>query len=231
MTATPPGRRRSHEYQDLMRHRITDILLVSTPYDTYMLEEAGELSERMLGEFRNLDLHYSPGLTGVSTGTDALRIAREDNRVNLIIATPHLADMDAAARAALGERRNPRLRIERRLALCYPGQTFDMPVPLVGKGPVTARLLAATVERFHRLHEELHTYASRDQEPILRGVSLKATAVEAKPALPAPTRARKAPAKCGARSATVRRSVSVCSISIASRRSTSASVALQRTPF
>jgi CheY-like chemotaxis protein len=96
MTASPSSRRRFHEYQDLMRHRIMDILLVSTPYDTFILEEAGELSERMLGEFRNLDLHYAPGLTGVSTGTEALRIARENSRVNLIVTTPHLADMDAA---------------------------------------------------------------------------------------------------------------------------------------
>jgi CheY-like chemotaxis protein len=96
MTGSPIGRRRFHEYQDLMRHRIMDILFVSTPYDTFILEEAGELSERMLGEFRNLDLHYAPGLTGVSTGTEALRIARENARVNLIITTPHLADMDAA---------------------------------------------------------------------------------------------------------------------------------------
>jgi CheY-like chemotaxis protein len=96
MTASPGGRRRLHEYQDLMRHRIMDILLVSTPYDTFILEEAGELSERMLGEFRNLDLHYAPGLTGVSTGAEALRIARENSRANLIITTPHLADMDAA---------------------------------------------------------------------------------------------------------------------------------------
>ncbi len=60
----------------------------------------------MLGEFRNLDLHYSPGLTGISTGTEALRIARENSRVNLIITTPHLADMDAAelARADPGAR-------------------------------------------------------------------------------------------------------------------------------
>jgi len=58
--ASPSGRRRFHEYQDLMRHRIMDILLVSSPYDTFILEEAGELSERMLGEFRNLDLHYAP---------------------------------------------------------------------------------------------------------------------------------------------------------------------------
>jgi len=96
MTSSPPARRRFHEYQDLMRHRVMDILLVSTAYDNFMLEEAGELSERMLGEFRNLDLHYAPGLTGVSTGTEALRVARENSRVNLIITTPHLADMDAA---------------------------------------------------------------------------------------------------------------------------------------
>ena len=97
--ASSPGRRRAHEYQDLMRHRIMDILLVSTAYDTFILEEAGALSERMVGEFRNLDLHYAPRLTGVSTGKEALRIARERASVNLIITTPHLADMDAAALA------------------------------------------------------------------------------------------------------------------------------------
>jgi CheY-like chemotaxis protein len=105
VSASPAGRRRFTEYQDLMQHRIMDILLVSTPYDTFILEEAGELSERMLGEFRNLDLHYSPALTPVSTGLEALRIARADSRVNLIITTPHLADMDAAelARRARSE--------------------------------------------------------------------------------------------------------------------------------
>jgi N-methylhydantoinase A len=110
-------------------------------------------------------------------------------------------EMDAAARAALGERRGRRLRIERRTALCYPGQTFDMPVPVAAGGPVTKKTLAATVERFHRLHEELHTYASRDQEPILRGVSLKAIAMEPKPALPEPSRSRKSPARLGRRRA------------------------------
>ncbi len=105
MTLSAPGRRLFHEYQDLMRHRIMDILLVSTPYDTFILEEVGELQERLLGEFRNLDLHYAPGLTGVSSGADALRIARERAQANLIITTPHLADMDAAelARRARSE--------------------------------------------------------------------------------------------------------------------------------
>ncbi|MCG6922412.1 MAG: histidine kinase [Acidobacteria bacterium] len=93
--STTDGRRRYHDYQDLMRYRIMDILLVSTPYDTFILEEAGELAERMLGEFRNLDLHYAPALNGVTSGAAALRLARE-RRINLIITTPYLPDMDAA---------------------------------------------------------------------------------------------------------------------------------------
>ena len=47
-----------------------------------------------------------------------------------------------------------------------------------------ARELDATVERFHALHEELHTYASRDEEPILRSVRLTAVGVTDKPRIP-----------------------------------------------
>jgi CheY-like chemotaxis protein len=93
LLAGSPGLR---HFQDLMRYRIMDILLVATPYDAFMLEEAGELQERVLGEFRNLDLHYAPGLTAVESGEEALALAREQRRFNLIIAAPHLADMDAA---------------------------------------------------------------------------------------------------------------------------------------
>jgi CheY-like chemotaxis protein len=93
--ASPP-RRRPHDFQDLMRHRIMEVLLVATPYDTFILEEAGGLSERMLGEFRNLDLHYAPGLTGVTTGEEAIALVGAQRRFNLIITTPHVGDMNAA---------------------------------------------------------------------------------------------------------------------------------------
>ena len=83
------------DFQDLMRHRVLEILLVAPPYDAYVLEEAGELSERMLGEFRNLDLHYAPGLTSVATGAEALELAKSQRGFNLILATPRLADMHA----------------------------------------------------------------------------------------------------------------------------------------
>lgn len=68
--------------------------------------------------------------------------------------------------------------------MCYPGQTFDMPVAVEGDGGFGARDLRRLVEAFHREHEDLHTYASRDQTPILRGLGLRATALTAKPDLP-----------------------------------------------
>ena len=97
------------------------------------------------------------------------------------------ADMERDARGVLRGRRgqHKRLEVRRTLQLCYPGQTFDMAVPLAAaNGRLTARDLAATVERFHALHEELHTYASRDEQPILRGLRLTLVGVTEKPQLP-----------------------------------------------
>ena len=103
--SSPHGRRFFHEYQSVMRHRVMDVVLASSPYDAFILEEAGELSERMVGEFRNLDLHYAPGLTSVSSGEEALcGLAQEQSRVNLIVTTPHLPDMDAAELAIRARR-------------------------------------------------------------------------------------------------------------------------------
>jgi N-methylhydantoinase A len=110
----------------------------------------------------------------------------------------------SAARALQGSaaRKKRRVRFERLAALCYPGQTFDMPVPVPGRtGQITTKVMTDTVERFHRMHEELHTYASRDQEPILRGLRVKAVAIEEKPPLPRlPRKARSNP-RVGARKA------------------------------
>jgi len=79
-----------------MRHRIMDILLVASPYDSFVLEEAGQIGERVVGEFRNLDLHYGPGLTTVATGQAALDLVREPSRFNLIISGLSLGDMNGA---------------------------------------------------------------------------------------------------------------------------------------
>src|SRR5947209_13012005 len=57
-------------------------------------------------------------------------------RVDLARVHALFAEMEQAGRSALAGgngRRQRRLRFERMAALCYPGQTFDMPVPLAAK--------------------------------------------------------------------------------------------------
>lgn len=105
----------------------------------------------------------------------------EIGRVNALF-----AEMERAARAVLGTRRG-HVRVEPRrfMQLCYPGQTFDMAVPLTSAtGRLKAAELEQMVERFHAMHEALHTYASRDERPILRGLRLTLVGVTEKPALP-----------------------------------------------
>jgi N-methylhydantoinase A len=61
--------------------------------------------------------------------------------------------------------------------MCYPGQTFDMSVPV-------QETLPRTIEKFHDLHEALHTYATRNEEPIIRAARLRAVGRTPKPELP-----------------------------------------------
>jgi len=78
-----------------MPFRVQDILLVSSLYDSFTLQEDGRLNELIAGEFLELSLHHTPGLTHVSSGAEALRMAREERRFNLILTTLRPADMDA----------------------------------------------------------------------------------------------------------------------------------------
>ncbi len=86
-------------FQNLMPWRVQDILLVSSLYDSFTLQEDGRLNELVMSEFLDLNLHHTPGITHVASGAEALALARTQQRFNLIITTPHLGDMDAAALA------------------------------------------------------------------------------------------------------------------------------------
>ncbi len=82
-------------FQNLMRLRIRDILLVSSLYDLYLFEEDGRLYELIRNEYQGFNLSHSPELTRVSSGRDAIRLAREERRFDLIITTLHIDDMHA----------------------------------------------------------------------------------------------------------------------------------------
>jgi CheY-like chemotaxis protein len=82
-------------FQNLMRLRIRDILLVSSLYDLYLFEEDGRLYELIRNEYQGFNLSHSPELTRVSSGRNAIALAREENRFDLIITTLHIDDMHA----------------------------------------------------------------------------------------------------------------------------------------
>jgi len=82
-------------FQNLMRFRIRDILLVSSLYDLYLFEEDGRLYELLRHEYRDLQLSHTPEITRVSTAKKAIQLAKEEKRFDLIITTLHIEDMDA----------------------------------------------------------------------------------------------------------------------------------------
>lgn len=88
-------------FQNLMRLRIRDILLVSSLYDLYLFEEDGRLYELIRNEYQGLNLSHSPELTRVSSGHDAIALAKEEMRFDLIITTLHIEDMNATSFAKL----------------------------------------------------------------------------------------------------------------------------------
>jgi CheY-like chemotaxis protein len=88
-------------FQNLMRRRIRDVLLVSSLYDLYLFEEDGRLYELIRNEYQGLHLSHSPELTRVSSGKEALALAKEEKRFDLVITTLHIEDMSALRLAKL----------------------------------------------------------------------------------------------------------------------------------
>ena len=76
-----------------------------------------------------------------------------------------------------------RRRFEWRLNLVYPGQTFDVPIPidLQDGRVVTKEAVAAAAEELHRRNEEARLIEARSQEPVVRGLRLIATGLVDQP--------------------------------------------------
>jgi len=79
-----------------MPFQVQDILLVSSLYDSFILREDGRLTELLIGESLELNLQQIPGITQVSTGAQAVALARSQPRFNLIVTNLEVGDMDAA---------------------------------------------------------------------------------------------------------------------------------------
>ncbi len=73
------------------------------------------------------------------------------------------------------------VRTELFVQMAYPGQNFDMSVPVPEGADLTDATLLDLAERFHDQHESDRGFAFRTQQPIVRGVRLTARGSTPKP--------------------------------------------------
>ncbi|MEN6412877.1 MAG: PEP/pyruvate-binding domain-containing protein [Veillonellales bacterium] len=79
---------------DLMKFRVTEILLISTAYDAYVLEEDGRLAEQIYHHFNDLSIPFIPRIHWVATGADAWE-ELEMGTIHLIITMSRISDMSS----------------------------------------------------------------------------------------------------------------------------------------
>ena len=81
-------------FHELMARKVNRILLVSNPYQAYVLEEEGRLAQRIIQEYRGLNLSRPPLLTWVSSAREAM-VELDHKPFDMVITTPRLGDMPA----------------------------------------------------------------------------------------------------------------------------------------
>ncbi len=79
-------------FHDLMKFRVTEILLVSTVYDGFVLEEDGRLADRIYNEYVDLSIYYVPRIHRVSSAQEAFA-ALKQRTYHLVITMSRVSDM------------------------------------------------------------------------------------------------------------------------------------------
>jgi len=82
----------SLNFYDLMLHRIHEVLLVTSPYDAFILEEDGQLSEQILHEYLGMDLRYAPRIWQASSAREAMKMLAK-RKINLVITMARVSDI------------------------------------------------------------------------------------------------------------------------------------------
>lgn len=103
----PPERLPWHRrFGGLMPFRVREILLISSEYDAFVLEEDGPLTERLFFRYSELNLSAAPRITHVKTMSAAMS-ALEQRGFDLVMTVLRVEDGDATALSELVARDHP----------------------------------------------------------------------------------------------------------------------------
>ena len=82
------------EFSQLMQRRIRTVLIISSNYDFFMLEEDGRIDEQIFNEYVSLNLRYPPVFVKATSTAEAFRILERED-IDLVIEMLNLGDDDA----------------------------------------------------------------------------------------------------------------------------------------
>ena len=148
-------------FHELMAKKVRKILLVSSLYDACIMEEDGRLSERIIHEYRGLNLSQPPRISWVSSAEEALS-ALDTNLFDMVIIMPRLADMDAFSLGQKIKNRIPDLPV---ILLTHSALTSDfVPEQLhsksidhvfvwSGNADILLALIKSVEDRFNVMHD------------------------------------------------------------------------------
>jgi CheY-like chemotaxis protein len=80
-------------FHELMKFRVREILLVSSSYDAFVLDEDGRLSEKIFNEYLDMNLQFVPRIRRVSSAEEAFS-AMSERTYDLIITMARISDMN-----------------------------------------------------------------------------------------------------------------------------------------
>lgn len=84
---------RFQKFNELMPHRLRDVLLVSSRYHAFILQEDGNIEDQVFAEFKSLSLSSAPSFSHVTTGEAALETLRK-RTFDLVLVATRVPDMD-----------------------------------------------------------------------------------------------------------------------------------------
>ncbi len=121
---------RSEIFRDLMSKEIREILLISSRFNIFNLEEDGSLTSKIMNEYKGLNLCYPPRITGAVSVNEAMSLLRQKD-FDMVIIVPHLEETDVFSLGADIKRMNSSLPV----ILLSAGQkeTSSLPQSIHGK--------------------------------------------------------------------------------------------------
>lgn len=97
-------------FHDLMPNRVREVLLVSSPYDAFILEEDGRLSDRIFSEYSELNLSNAPRITHAPSGASAMEMLN-DRHFDLVLTMSRIPDTDVSAFGRRVKEGFPKMRV------------------------------------------------------------------------------------------------------------------------